>query len=176
MMSSRISRSIVHLFHPKQHLWLRAFPSSLPPAESSASRSIGIEMGLTERGLEEIGDVIALRRYFQSSSNEPEQQKVKAGENILAIDFEGHSITNADELYHTVWETFEGTKVIKSPIDGIVEDIHLGDTLLDEESILVRLQTSLDVLERATSKDILMKELDYARVLKTLSPGMFGDA
>jgi glycine cleavage system H lipoate-binding protein len=171
-MSSRVRRGIVHLFHPAQHLWLRVFPlptlDAIAVAAPAVSRSIGVEMGLTARGLDEVGDIISLRRLMT-----PEQQ-IKAGETILTIEWEGHTITSADELYHTVWETLEGTTAIRSPVNGIVEDIS-DDINLDENSILVRMATTLDDLERATSKEILLKETDYARVLMKISPGMFKD-
>jgi hypothetical protein len=126
-------------------------------------------MGLTERGLEELGDVIALRKLFTPDT------KITAGDAILNIDWEGHSITSADELYHTVWETVEGTKSIRSPVDGVIQEI-VDDISLDADSVLVRMVTTLGDLERATENDVLMKEMDYARVLMKISPGMFKES
>ena len=173
MMSSRLSRGIVHLFHPLQHLWLRVFPlypsSACRSPSPSASKWIGVEIGLTARGLEEVGDIVSLRKMRTPDT------KIKEGDAILVVEWEGHSITNADELYHTIWETLEGAKTIRSPVNGVIETIS-DDITFDENSVLIRMVTSLDDLERATENDILIRESNYARLLTKISPGMFKES
>jgi hypothetical protein len=126
-------------------------------------------MGLTSRGLEEVGDVVSLRKMRTPDT------KLKEGDTILVVEWEGHSITNADELYHTIWNTLEGTKTIRSPVNGVIETIS-DDITFDENSVLIRMVTSLNELERATEKDILIKESNYARLLTKISPGMFKES
>ena len=126
-------------------------------------------MGLTARGLEEVGDIISLRKMRAPDT------KIKAGDAMLVVEWEGHSITTADELYHTTWATVEGTKTIRSPVNGVIEKIS-DDITFDENSVLVTMVTSLDDLERATEKDTLIKEVNYARLLTKISPGMFKES
>lgn len=220
-------RQVVRLFHPPQHLWLRVFP--LPEqqqAAASVSRSTttlttklaaaatmsrpnpsftptayAVEIGLTERGVEEVGDLTAIRRLISAETvlgsgggvrddrrtTTPNDMvtMVEAGDNLLQIEWEGHSITSADELYHTVWETFSGETNIQSPLTGnILDMVVLGssddddDTTLivvDEDTVLVTMKTTQDDLERAQRNNILVRENDYIRTLKSLSPGKFAD-
>jgi len=226
-------RGIVHLFHPSQHLWLRIVPSFLSSSSSSSwdggnkissmtssspsltSRTLlGIELGMTERGMEEVGDIVSIRRSLMVMEHDEKQQKqqqqqrqqeeevhdnarllsdaddprshhclprtvVKEGDLLLTVEWEGHTITSADELYHTVWETFEGTKSIRSPVNGFLQkniSFDDNDNDFDENSVLIRMNTTLGELERATTNEILLKEMDYARILKKISPGMFKDS
>jgi hypothetical protein len=204
------------LFHPAQHLWLRIVPLLPSPAseEVTSSRSAkmttssdgscspmmyAVDMGLTERGLDEVGDLTAIqnmisankKRISSSSSSSSQQQQhegdaVAAGDNLLQIDWEGHSITSADELYHTVWETYSGETKIQSPIAGnILEMMVVGDDddvndtsdcILDEDTVLVSMKTTLKDLESAQQRNVLVQEQNYERLLKSLSPGRFAES
>ena len=53
-----------------------------------------------------------------NNNNNNVDNAIKRGDNLVTIDWEGHTITDADELYHTIWETFTDQTTIKSPING----------------------------------------------------------
>ena len=60
------------------------------------------------------------------------------------MEWEGHWITSADELYHTVWETFSGMTHIKSPVSGVVEEVKIipPSICLDDDTVLVKLTST----------------------------------
>jgi glycine cleavage system H lipoate-binding protein len=160
----------------KHHLWYRPVSpaSSRPPSNiivtpdqnsANTSKAWSVEIGLTSRGLEDIGDVLTVTEICSKGSI------VEAGSPILKLDWDGHLITSADELYHTVWETIEGETVIHSPLQGTVEFIetHPG---IEEEDVLVSISTVHDSLQRAIAN--LMDEEEYNEHVRTLSSGTFG--
>ena len=206
VMISSLGRGIVRLFHPAQHLWLRAVPlppedlvtrnprTTYPPRNTSKvtstamsnpnpnngiSTKYSLEIGLTERGIEEVGDLTAIQKLQMPSASGGGCAVVQPGDDLLRIEFEGHTITGADELYHTVWETFEGATTIHSPLSGIVQDILplLDDDIsfLDEDSVLVRMTATLQALQEATQVQPLVKEIEYFRILKSLPRGKFAE-
>ena len=76
--------------------------------------------------------------------------KIKAGDTMLAVGWEGDFITKADELPR-FGRQLEGTNNVGSPVNRIIEGIS-DDMNFNENSVLVRLATTLDDLERATAK------------------------
>lgn len=101
---------------------------------------------------------------------------VRRGENLMRLEWEGHSITSADELYHTVWETFEGETSIKSPVAGTIEAVMDCDTeALDDETVLVRMTTTRKNMEEATREEGLMRDMEYSRMLHSIKPGKFAE-
>jgi hypothetical protein len=146
------------LFVPSRHVWLRAMqippPSqcmSMPSSskvlqEVVSSRSHGgapdddwrVDVGLTCRGIEDIGDVqdyefnsdlVQATTYSSSSSSSSPRRILTAEtETVLTIHWDAHRITAADELYHTVWETISEQTLVKCPVNGWVE--HINASLL----------------------------------------------
>ena len=157
------------LFLPSQHLWLRAtgLNSGSSSMGTTSQRNGGtdrgklswlVDIGLSLRGLGDIGDVSGVRCVRPVSSKQEGSISsgkddgigrngwvAKAGDEVLAIDWDAHKITAADELYHTVWETFSETTYIKAPVSGdIVAIIQPGEEeTLDEDTVLVRMMASL---------------------------------
>ena len=72
------------------------------------------QVGLTQRGLEELGDIESIDGPVARAS------LVKAGEPLVSLEWSGFKITEADELYHTVWENVEGVKQISLPVDASI--------------------------------------------------------
>ena len=78
---------------------------------SRCAQSQRLSLGLTARGLEQIGDITFLRRLAQ-----PERGTVlAAGSPLVEVGWDGHRISNADELYHTIYEYVEGSTVVSAP-------------------------------------------------------------
>ena len=90
------------LFCTKSHVWLK----SVAP-----SRYL---IGLSNIGLEEVGSV---KKYQVHSSTD-----VQKGDTLLTFDWEGYKRTEADELYHAVWDSTSGSYQFKSPLAGAVVD------------------------------------------------------
>ena len=94
-----------------------------------------IQLGLTKRGLDDIGDISHFERKLsptrQPKTRQHQQQdqqrpvdgwgeEIKRHQEFLKIVHEGHAITAADEMYHTVWDTITEELSIVSPTDGWV--------------------------------------------------------
>lgn len=165
------------LYVPGKHLWLRATKQNVPAANTLQKSPWLVDVGLSVRGLEDIGDVSEMRSTYATtkSNKSTEEWNAKAGDDLLIIDWDAHKITSADELYHTVWETFSETTYIQSPISGVIQDVHLlspDEEELDEDTVLLRILATCETLQQ--SMDDLLEEEDYEELVeKNESPGMF---
>jgi len=181
------------LFHPR-HLWLRAisskettvFPSSTINGSSCSQINnkpgLLVDVGITRRGLEDIGDVSSITNLLgiQHSTSQKQQWPVSAGDGIVEIDWDAHKITSADELYHTVWETISESTVIQAPVAGVVEHverIYPSYEEIDEDTVLCRIQTDDDTLKKAQAMGELLEEDDYSKYIQECcSPGKFQES
>ena len=157
-------------FHPIKHTWIRATPTQ---ASRNSNRNLySLEIGLTERGLQDIGDLTMMKRMVASD------MPIKRGHELVNIEWEGHSITCADELYHTVWETFSGSTLVESPVTGVVDEIHTVSPSMcfDEETVLIKMTTTQEDFENATTSNDLVKEPEYLKILQSLPPGRFAES
>ena len=138
------------LFSPKHHLWIRAACknhtlqgklmslSSTGNQQSNKASTLLLDVGMTWRGLEDVGDINTITSITKYA-------KVNAGDDVVEIEWDGHVHSEADELYHAVWETFTKATTISSPISGIIRDINVVDrpsihTVVDEETALFRVE------------------------------------
>jgi hypothetical protein len=123
-----------------------------------------LELGLTRRGVEDIGDVQSITLG---------KSQVLRGEELLTVLWEGHNINEADELYHTVWKTIEGVKTIKSPVTGFILETHLENQWVDEEVPLLSMMVSNKaVFETYPS---MVDEESYERIISKFPPGRFAE-
>lgn len=131
-----------------------------------------IQVGLTQRGLDDIGDISHVERKLPTSrqqKNGCQQQdqhhlmigpleEVKRQQEFLKIIHDGHAITAADEMYHTVWDTITEEVSIASPADGWVtssvsaachkdEDEDRIARHVDDETILMDMITTKEEVE-----------------------------
>ena len=174
------------LFLPTQHLWLRATKLNVVSSATNINASRYpwlVDIGLSLRGLEDIGDVLEMRctrsppQHGSHTKHDEKEWLAKAGDDILAIDWDAHKITSADELYHTVWETFSETTYIKSPINGIIKEVRIispDEEELDEDTVLVRVMAACETLQQSTEN--LLEEDDYQEFVGKDSPGKFESA
>eukprot|EP00814_Leptocylindrus_danicus_P011961 CAMPEP_0116031414 /NCGR_PEP_ID=MMETSP0321-20121206/17492_1 /TAXON_ID=163516 /ORGANISM="Leptocylindrus danicus var. danicus, Strain B650" /LENGTH=221 /DNA_ID=CAMNT_0003506519 /DNA_START=244 /DNA_END=906 /DNA_ORIENTATION=- len=155
------------LISPTLHQWYRPqqllMPSPPGPSNKKSNNNKNnnsnnhfqlqwvVDIGITDRGLDDIGDInsIIVRRRRNSAD-----LVVKRHETVLDVHWDGHIITTADELYHTVWENVEGVTSIQTPIAGTAV-VFMNDggsvapsttshsrrrsIVVDEDTVLVRI-------------------------------------
>jgi hypothetical protein len=93
----------------------------------------------------------------------------------MRIEWEGHSITSPDGLYHDIWETSSGRKTIQSPVCWIVKefcDSNHHDFIDEDTTVLAKMTVTEKDLEAAT-RNALVKEPQYMRMLRLISRGRF---
>eukprot|EP00527_Entomoneis_sp_CCMP2396_P007182 CAMPEP_0198144422 /NCGR_PEP_ID=MMETSP1443-20131203/15577_1 /TAXON_ID=186043 /ORGANISM="Entomoneis sp., Strain CCMP2396" /LENGTH=230 /DNA_ID=CAMNT_0043807813 /DNA_START=18 /DNA_END=707 /DNA_ORIENTATION=+ len=161
-------RNGFRLFHPSRHIWFRASPPS--GSAGAAKNALQLEIGLTKRGLDDVGDVTLMRSMISSSDN-----NVSKGDSLLQIEWEGHSITSADELYHTVWESVSGTTNVETPVSGQVEHINIIDNTMciEEDTVLAKLETTEAEWNSAMAK--MVEELEYHGIVGKIPQGKFAE-
>lgn len=183
-------------------------PSSSSSVSSDQNLFL-VKFGLTERGYEEIGDIESItptrleffnHNHSNDSNNnnnnnhntleksQQQQQKrhndaviVNRGEEVMKISWHGHSITRADELYHTVWETLEDDFVVRAPMRGTLLEVateqcweQFGtDTWLAQ--LLVRPEAAREEEDNDNDDDDWMEEEEYDQRVKELPRGAFAD-
>ncbi len=162
------------LYHPLNHIWLRAKEPLRKTSTKGASSRI-LELGLTERGLEDIGDVTSLQQSSTLSS-------LKRGDELIQIHFDGHSITSADELYHTVWETFSDHLSIVSPVSGkATENKSNTEAMLkslqedgfDEDTVLMGIETPQEEWEEICKQNQFVEKSEYFEIIEKQPRGAF---
>ena len=147
------------LYLPSRHLWYR-------PVESGIASACRIEIGITDRGLQDLGDISHITRRKRVHDT------VEKGENLLSVDWDGHRITTADELYHTVWETISGIYSLNAPSNGRIEYIIEGNDIVDEDEVLVTLSTDENSLQSMLAG--LVSEEEYLNSVED-NPGAFNE-
>ena len=174
------------LYHPLNHIWLRA----KEPLRNNFSRSSNriLELGITERGLEDIGDITSLQQpanvfgYSCGRRNENAGAAVQRGDELLQIHFDGHSISSADELYHTVWETFSDHLSILSPVSGkIVETESEMNAILssfeeegfDEQTVLMGIESREEEWEDICRQNYFVDKSEYDKIIEKQPRGAF---
>jgi hypothetical protein len=208
------------LFCPSTHLWIHAIQQSIAPQSAndylsavggSAGTGAGwkVDVGITNRGLDDIGDISSIEYCITNNSSNQHQNDiaskssssvttsptftyhaqnkiihnargVKYGDEILKVHWDGHLITRADELYHTVWDTVSDTTSVRAPLDGILCDIneikgHPNDDYdMDSQTPLFTLWTDHDCIQQSLSRMMVEEEYnDY--VTNHLDKGRFFD-
>jgi hypothetical protein len=167
-----LTTKCARFFHPSKHLWFRPIP--VPSAAS-----VRLEIGLTERGMEDIGDITSIQSMISTNGS----TNIVKGQELLQIHYDGHSITSADELYHTVWETFSDKVSVHSPVAG--EFMKTSDTTTitsqyqeyfidDSTALVVNLVTTKEEWESA-SKEYLAGETLYLEAIQKLPRGTFAE-
>jgi hypothetical protein len=174
-------------FAPALNLWYRAV--ARPQAATPNSASWCVQVGITERGLDDLGDVTsvlqipALNKNDSTSNNhsggalqQNASANVVAGQDLIRIHWEGYAQTSADELYHTVWETIEGAHTIPSPVSGQIEHIvdNVDQEEVDEETVLVELSCDEASLQQAAIGWI--EEKEYLDCIQKQSRGKFAES
>lgn len=150
------------LCSPSQHIWIRARDTFVC---SKGNKSHVLDLGLTRRGVEDIGDVQSIVLV---------KPEVRQGDDLLRVNWEGHNITAADELYHTMWETVEESITIKSPITGTVQETDIDNPWIDSDDYLLSIEASEHSVFSAFST--LVDEESYDKIVRKLPPGRFEES
>jgi hypothetical protein len=156
-------------FHPKDHVWFRpVFARENKPANKHYCH---IEMGLTQRGLDDIGDVTAMKAQVSNHHD------VSKNEDLATIEWEGFTRSDSDELYHATWGTFSGETTLKAPVAGKVQSVNVvpNTFLIEEDTILATLTVSADDWVYEIQNNHLVSEFDYQNIVKNSAPGQFAD-
>eukprot|EP00978_Attheya_sp_CCMP212_P001176 scaffold2447_cov53-Attheya_sp.AAC.4 len=177
-MRATLVSSARRLFVPSQHMWLEASRMQkgvINPHYLFREGAWVVNVGLTDRALDDIGDVLSMDSLLSSSAannndmsndNANEGIVVERGQTMMEIKWDGHAITSADELYHTVWENIEGMTPIQSPVSGLLQKVMIPrkGVGLDEEDVLATIivtdeQSLENELQGAVDKEKYMKYL-----------------
>ena len=163
-------------FHPTEHVWFRpvAAPASTEPVE--VRHLLELEMGLTQRGLEDVGDVTAMKSMVVSS-NHRHPSVVSQHDDLAIIEWEGFTRSSSDELYHAQWGTFSGETRLKAPINAIIKEINVvpNTFLIEEDTILATLEVETEDWEEQIRHKHVVGEFDYQQIVKNSGPGRFSD-
>lgn len=143
------------LYCPSTHVWL------LP---LSGSRSV--RLGLTERGWDDVGDVVGTAVAVAL------QEAVAPGQPLLRIEWEALSISDGDELYHTNFAQVEGVAEVRSPVAATVAALNSEAEHGDDDAWLAE----LDLADAAALTDAaLLDEGGYKEAVRRGPPGRFGE-
>ncbi len=152
----------------RNHLWVRLIASKHPRETKHLWK---VDVGITERGLDEIGDVTLVEKTIAKPQN---NIKLNYGDEVLTINWDAHYISSADELYHTSWESISDFTVVKSPLGGDLVEIYLGDdTILDSDKPLFSILTNNECLQQRKG-DFLHYDA-YKEFVVSGKPGKFHD-
>ena len=77
-----------------------------------------MRVGLTDRALDDIGDVEAVVQLATIGKS------VARASGLLRIDWEALHISDGDELYHTRWANVSGDHILSAPIAGTVAAVN----------------------------------------------------
>jgi len=169
-------------FAPQQHIWLQCSPPPTTSVSSSSSTAVAttasttwrVHWGMTEHGMDRLGDITKVTCLVDCKDSK--NAFVEQGRELLRVDWEGYEWTEADELYHTVWESVDGVETIASPITGNlvnVIDPSNDAIIVDEDIAWVEMECNHgDVINTATS---WLDQASYHRWVKTLAPSKFSD-
>ena len=112
MRPTAVRRASRVLCCPKTHTWVQQ------RAPLHAPGAVRLRIGLTDRGALDIGDVVLTRPLV------PPNSPVTAGSPIMRVQWEGMTISDGDELYHTKWRNVEGHVDLASPCDATVIEVN----------------------------------------------------
>jgi hypothetical protein len=149
------------LFHPTKNLWIRA--SQISPDCEELKCFCTLDVGLTDRAFQDIGDISKLTPLYSIGS------EVLKEETVLDIEWDGHLITSADELYHTVWQTISDNTRIKSPFEGKIEWYNNLNPIRDhvhDDTVLFSLRACVHSV-LATVADEMIEEETYKNLAKS---------
>lgn len=166
------------LVAPSSHLWLRSCVTSKNESRSMLSKEknstnqsapvLFLELGLTQRGIDDIGDVTSITLIPDREST------IRVGENVVRIEWDGHYRSEADELYHATWETYSEVTTLALPIEGRIVSADIDPPYYLEENVpLLRLATCQEALQANLPHLVTLQE--YLHSVAKGAPGKFAE-
>jgi hypothetical protein len=162
MITNAIREGGRKLFTPHIHQWYRPICLS---NTNTGSMFWTVEIGLTDRCLQDLGDIQKMYSEFALNKN------VSKDDTVLSLDWDGYKITDGDEMYHTAWTNVQGTYTITSPVNGRLEYLANDTDIIDEDQVLVVLSTTEESLVAAIQ--LLVHEDEYEKLKYSMPPGTF---
>lgn len=167
------------LFHPSNHIWLRTNPFT----KSGIKSYRFLEIGITARGLDDIGDVTSIHRPKFCNNIHNNKSHYRRGEELLQIHFDGYSVTCADELYHSVWESYSDSISVQSPVSGKIVDTKKADIIfkflqrdgIDEETVLIEMMTTEEEWKIFCLQNCFVNRKEYLKIIQKIPQGTFYD-
>ena len=158
------------LFCLRTHTWMRLHKMVATGGLVAPRAAWRAEIGLTTRGIEDVGAIFEWERLAEAGT------AVRAGAPLLKLEWDGHRISDGDELYHTTWSSIEGSTTLVAPVEGTLLSLHealRGATApsLEAGTVLAEICVDKPSLNAAVG---LVNEETYKREVAALGPGMFG--
>ena len=130
-----------------------------------------LEMGITKRGCQDVGSVVEVQTLAAPN------QLVNVDQPLLRIEWEGHTISDADELYHTKWGVVQGSTLVRAPMAGLLKSILqpeelLRQGLLGPDIVVANMHIDRPSLQQAQD---LVDESTYSKYCSSLQPGRFAN-
>lgn len=186
-LQQRLLRSPSLWFVPKQHVWLQCSRCSIPLSAVSTRGTVDahydtpstplwrVKWGMTAHGMDRLGDITKLTCFVDDDkSNQEVPSVVQQGQDLFRVHWEGYEWTEADELYHTVWDSVEGEECITSPVTGkLIHVVNSEESVVDEEISWAEMECKdHDLLQAAAN---WVDEGSYNRWINRLAPSKFSD-
>jgi hypothetical protein len=127
-------------------------------------------MGLTQRGCDDIGEVVACTHLAAPL------RRVESGAALFKLDWEAHSVSTADELYHTTWQIIEREHIIRAPLPATLLELCPPSTAVGTSLSPLTVLATLQVDRPALQASSLVDEQRYLEHISQLQPGMFADS
>lgn len=134
-------------------------------------------VAVTERGLQDVGSVFAVLPQKLTGAT------VDGGAPLLQLQWDGLSMSNGDELYHTKWASVEGDTTLLTPQLRSCTPAKVtafaptpshpnASFTVDEEDWLVELELPGPM---ALDTSVLLRQSEYLDALRTVGRGRFGE-
>ena len=161
-------RSSLARFCARTHAWLEP-SSAVARAKSLTFHRSEYVLGFTDRGLEDVGTVWSVNRAVEDGA------RVGAGDELLQIEWDGHQVTTADELYHTRWATVDGVASLRAPVGATV--VGVNEAALARAAVGKTLDSGEWLVALRVDSDAELRELSdheaYASRVAEGAPGLF---
>jgi hypothetical protein len=155
------------LFCTASHTWLRLHRQAVTGGLLAARSAWRAELGLTQRGCDDIGEVVTAKRSAELGL-------VENGAELMRLEWEAHSVSTADELYHTTWGVIERSHIVRTPLPATLLELCLPTVgrSLSPRTVLATLQVDRPALQASS----LVDDKRYLEHISQLQPGMFADS
>jgi len=157
------------LYCTATHTWLRLHRQAVTGGLLAARSAWRAELGVTQRGYDDIGDVVAVTQSAALG-------RVETGAELFRLEWEGHSVSTADELYHTTWDIVEREHIIRTPLPATLLELCLPTTAVGTSLSPRTVLATLHVDRPALQASSLVDEKRYLEHISQLQPGMFADS
>jgi hypothetical protein len=147
-------------------------------SEAADRKRTLVKVGLTERGVDDIGNVL---RWV--APREDHSVGIPAGAELLKVEWDAYTITAADELYHTVWDNVSGSATFTTPVacslvrindNALAQAVVMGAMPCPETTWLMEVSLEPWTMEESTAPGgALVGKAEYEARVRGAPPGRF---